>query len=224
MNSVGDMEGYDADFDPPLEKRLECPICLLAQRDPMQTPCGHRFCGPCLHRAIHVTGPKCPVDNQRIRVTQLFRDNFARREVLSLSVRCRSREKGCEWSGELRALEDHKKNCPFEEISCPNGCGLTALRKVVNFHTDDCPKRWVSCELCNLYVQYDGMEFHVSMCNKIILSPCQPAVTQKVKYHLTRTSWVVVCIGPTLCVETCGVVRWTWVERCRQATNIWRRN
>jgi hypothetical protein len=109
----------------------------------------------------------------------LFRDNFARREVLSLSVRCRSREKGCEWSGELRALEDHKKNCPFEEISCPNGCGLTALRKVVNFHTDDCPKRWVSCELCNLYVQYDGMEFHVSMCNKIILSPCQPAVTQK---------------------------------------------
>jgi hypothetical protein len=71
MNSVGDMEGYDADFDPPLEKRLECPICLLAQRDPMQTPCGHRFCGPCLHRAIHVTGPKCPVDNQRIRVTQV---------------------------------------------------------------------------------------------------------------------------------------------------------
>lgn len=46
------MEGYDAKFDPPLDKRLECPICLLAQRDPMQTPCGHRFCSPCILRAL----------------------------------------------------------------------------------------------------------------------------------------------------------------------------
>ena len=47
-----EMEGYDAKFDPPLDKRLECPICLLAQRDPMQTPCGHRFCSPCILRAL----------------------------------------------------------------------------------------------------------------------------------------------------------------------------
>ena len=48
------MEGYDAKFHPPLEKRLECPICLLAQRDPMQTPCGHRFCAVCIQRALRL--------------------------------------------------------------------------------------------------------------------------------------------------------------------------
>ena len=89
---------------------------------------------------------------------QLFRDNFARREVLSLHVRCRMREKGCEWNGELRALAEHKNKCPFEEIVCPNGCGLTALRKVINLHQDDCPKRWVLCDLCSLYVQFDNLD------------------------------------------------------------------
>ncbi len=28
------MEGYDAKFEPSLNKRLECPICLLALREP----------------------------------------------------------------------------------------------------------------------------------------------------------------------------------------------
>ena len=46
------MEGYDAKFEPALDKRFECPICLLAQREPMQTLCGHRFCANCIMRAL----------------------------------------------------------------------------------------------------------------------------------------------------------------------------
>ena len=45
-------EGYDEYFDPPLENKYECSICLLGLREPVQTPCGHRFCRGCIIRSI----------------------------------------------------------------------------------------------------------------------------------------------------------------------------
>ena len=51
------------------------------------------------------TGPRCPVDNTRVSYHQLFKDNFAKREVLSLNVRCSADDAGCKWHGELRDLE-----------------------------------------------------------------------------------------------------------------------
>ena len=45
-------EGYDEYFDPPLESKYECPICLLGLREPVQTGCGHRFCRGCILRSI----------------------------------------------------------------------------------------------------------------------------------------------------------------------------
>ena len=45
-------EGYDEFFDPPLESKYECPICLLGLKDPVQPPCGHRFCKGCIKRSL----------------------------------------------------------------------------------------------------------------------------------------------------------------------------
>ena len=45
-------EGYDEYFDPPLESKYECPICLLGLREPVQASCGHRFCRGCILRSI----------------------------------------------------------------------------------------------------------------------------------------------------------------------------
>lgn len=41
------MGGYDANFNPPLEDKYKCPVCLTALRDPVQTKCGHRLCSSC---------------------------------------------------------------------------------------------------------------------------------------------------------------------------------
>lgn len=44
--------GYAADFFPPLEKKHECPVCIYALRDPIQTACGHRFCTSCIKQIL----------------------------------------------------------------------------------------------------------------------------------------------------------------------------
>jgi len=48
-------------------------------------------------------GHKCPVDNEILLENQLFPDNFAKREILSLTVKCPN--KGCSMKMELRHLE-----------------------------------------------------------------------------------------------------------------------
>ncbi|KAG8510769.1 TNF receptor-associated factor 6, partial [Galemys pyrenaicus] len=49
---MGEIQGYDVEFDPPLESKYECPICLMALREAVQTPCGHRFCKACIIKSI----------------------------------------------------------------------------------------------------------------------------------------------------------------------------
>ena len=49
--------GYNVSFVDPLEKGYECPVCLLAVRDPVQTPCGHSFCKTCFDQVAEYVHP-----------------------------------------------------------------------------------------------------------------------------------------------------------------------
>ena len=49
--------GYNVSFVDPLEKDYECPVCLLAVRDPVQTPCGHSFCKNCFDQVAEYVHP-----------------------------------------------------------------------------------------------------------------------------------------------------------------------
>ena len=58
--------GYKARFVTSLLKRHECPICLCAMRDPVQTECGHLFCKGCLEPVLEGPNPVCPIEKNKI--------------------------------------------------------------------------------------------------------------------------------------------------------------
>ncbi|XP_015777915.1 PREDICTED: TNF receptor-associated factor 6-like isoform X11 [Acropora digitifera] len=165
-------EGYDEYFDPPLENKYECPICLLGLREPVQTLCGHRFCRGCILRSIRDAGPKCPVDNEHLDEWQLNPDNFARREMLNHTVFCRFKKlHECPWKGPLSKLEDHLKECDFVAVSCPKNCGMEFQRKDLKKHLeDDCPNRTIPCTVCAEEVLWNSMENHFQDCPQYPLS------------------------------------------------------
>ncbi|KAL5491310.1 hypothetical protein EMCRGX_G016573 [Ephydatia muelleri] len=98
--------GYDKMFLYPLLKRHECPICLLAMRDPVQTECGHLFCRGCLEPVLSKDTPLCPLDNASLNKDDVFPDNACRREILTLEVKCDFAASGCSWIGQLNDLQN----------------------------------------------------------------------------------------------------------------------
>ncbi|XP_038620575.1 TNF receptor-associated factor 6 [Tachyglossus aculeatus] len=159
---MAETQGYDVEFDPPLESKYECPICLMALREAVQTPCGHRFCKACIVKSIRDAGHKCPVDNEILLENQLFPDNFAKREILSLMVRCPN--EGCLMKMELRHLEDHQLLCDYAMVECPQ-CRISFQKNVLHDHLlQECSRRQVSCMNCALSMAFEDKEYHDQNC------------------------------------------------------------
>ncbi|KAG7473843.1 hypothetical protein MATL_G00100090 [Megalops atlanticus] len=157
-----DQQGYDVEFDPPLESKYECPICLMALRAAVQTPCGHRFCRGCIEKSLRDAGHKCPVDNEVLTEAQLFPDNFAKREILSLTVRCPNT--GCSHKMELRHLEAHVAQCQFATVPCPLCQDAVWKSELEEHKTQQCPRRSVSCADCMERFVFEDRQFHEQRC------------------------------------------------------------
>ncbi|XP_065661962.1 uncharacterized protein LOC100201887 [Hydra vulgaris] len=110
------MDGYDADFVNEVPLDLECGICLFVVREPVQIlACGHRFCSHCFEnlKKLPADRLRCPKDNASIDTNKVFPDTAALRTVSNLTVRCSKTGEGCLWQGALRELENHLKDCSF---------------------------------------------------------------------------------------------------------------
>ncbi|XP_066911274.1 TNF receptor-associated factor 6-like isoform X2 [Clytia hemisphaerica] len=184
------LQGFDEHFDPPPPDVYECPICLLVLRMPMQTECGHRFCKSCILKVIREGRPNCPIDNERLSENQIFPDNFARREILSLSVRCRNfKQYGCKWHQELRAIDRHMETCDYSFTPCTNKCGKDVQRVHLKDHLDnDCVRRVIECEYCNIKIVYSRVVEHNETCTNFpVVCPNNcgtKLIRQQLKQHM----------------------------------------
>jgi len=160
------MGGYEANFNPPLEDKYKCPVCLSALCDPVQTKCGHRLCASCFKTIRSGNWYfRCPVDNTWSN--SVFEDNAVKREILSLRVDCTNVVNKCTWNGELRDLQSHLKICMHEKVECPNKCNQSITRIDIDKHLRECPFRLEKCEHCYVEVVATQMaRHHVLVCPK----------------------------------------------------------
>ncbi|XP_068683709.1 TNF receptor-associated factor 4-like isoform X2 [Montipora foliosa] len=109
--------------------------------------------------------PKCPLDNIVLnREKDIFLDKATQRKILSFIIHCP--RDGCQWTGELRAKEDHENDCQRFPVNCPNGCGETIPREEICLHTEDkCPLAPIPCPYadmgCTKKEQQDEIDSHV---------------------------------------------------------------
>ena len=144
------MASFECEFveKPPKSVQSECPICLLVLREPYQaTCCGKSFCKDCIHR-IKAANQACPTCNDQ--KFNLFHNKGLQQSLYDFQVYCTHKSKGCEWTGELRELDNHLNSdppadkslegCPFTLINCPlscAGCEKGMYRKDVKSHVND---------------------------------------------------------------------------------------
>ena len=176
--------GFDCEFvkPPPSEfVQSECPVCLQIIREPHQvTCCGKKFCKACIEHIKAIQKP-CPTCNDKF---SSFADKGLKQSLYSLKVRCSQQKNGCEWTGELRQLDEHLNTdpqpekqldgCQFVEIDCIYNCGNHQQRRYIQVHqTKDCPKRPFGCEHCHDYQStYDDVtNNHWPMCGSFPV-PC----------------------------------------------------
>ena len=154
--------GFDCEFvkPPPSEYiQSECPVCLQIIREPHQvTCCGNKFCKACIEH-IKANKKSCPTCNEKF---SSFSDKGLKRSLYSLKVRCSHQKDGCEWTKELRQLDEHLNTdplpekqldgCQFVEIDCIYNCRNQLQRRYIQNHQiKDCPKRPFGCEHCHDY-------------------------------------------------------------------------
>ena len=141
--SYKEVEYEFVDTQAELLEELKCAICLELVSDPVQTSCGHLFCGKCI-KGTHT----CPIDRKQFT---FHPDNFNDRRVHNFKVKCHNKGRGCQWQGSLGDADEHTNtDCGYAIVVCTNnGCGLRVQRQELDNHRNNfCSQRKYNCPYC----------------------------------------------------------------------------
>lgn len=161
-------------------KNLEAYVCAICQEissDPYQTACGHLFCSECIHKVGEPETlsacPTCRGDDCHPRP-----DEFTKKMIKGLMVKCPAAKRGCDWQGPLGDVFYHSpKKCSYRAVlcehcghassaeepttshlmtclevplNCPSNCGGTFQRKRLPEHISECPEMLVPCKYAKI--------------------------------------------------------------------------
>ncbi|XP_065660077.1 TNF receptor-associated factor 3-like [Hydra vulgaris] len=160
--------GYDAYFINELLDEHECPVCKMALREPIQTQCGHRLCLSCAEEMIKRNKGVliCPLDNSILDSSKIFFDIAVKRVIMQLKVKCSNFSNGCEWTGELKILNEHLGSCEYQTLKCLNKpCSTSLLSKNLKEHMEKrCIYRLVTCQYCKQKIIFSEKQIHEENC------------------------------------------------------------
>ena len=166
--------GYEHKFVNTPPDSLVCKLCIHPCRDPyLSGCCGHNFCKSCLDN-VGRASTNCPFCRNEKFTT--FLNKLSDREIKSLHVMCTNEERGCKWQGEMNDINNHlvrSDGCQFENVNCPNECGMTLQRRYLTSHVEnECPCYKVDCQYCHIRGDHRFIEGeHKEQCPKLPL-PC----------------------------------------------------
>uniref|UniRef100_A0A8C2GCK4 TNF receptor-associated factor n=1 Tax=Cyprinus carpio TaxID=7962 RepID=A0A8C2GCK4_CYPCA len=154
-----DQQGYDVEFDPPLESKYECPICLMGLRSAVQTPCGHRFCNSCIKKSIRLVTLSCGLLNKHL--LEYTRGPHGLGQVKKLSLYLRGPNS---LNMVKKKIEKHLSHCKFATVPCPQ-----CLESVRKSHLDEhksqqCLQRLMTCPACAGSFVYANKQIHEQIC------------------------------------------------------------
>ena len=136
-------------------EELKCRICMKLVFNPVQTSCGHLFCGKCIKGT-----ETCPVDHKNFSTTP---DHFNARRLGDFKVKCPNSDKGCSWLGELRAAEEHTNEiCLHRNFKCPHCPHRGTYSTVTTTHLTVCESFRLPCVAgCKQSLTREEMKTHL---------------------------------------------------------------
>ena len=89
-------------------------------------------------------------------------------------VKCPNKDNGCQWKAELKYAANHLDDCPYNLVSCTNGCNDMVLCRNLDHHLSrKRPKRSYECSHCHEVGEHQHITGpgHLDTCPNLLI-PC----------------------------------------------------